>query len=507
MRSLNLEDLGTALKELGEVFRIMSFVFLIPIPLALYFMLVNGLYDGSSQPGLIEALIGVIARILIFIIPSIVTYLLYLLSGSIETRITPKTLHVMLSVSLGWLIITLIGSLPFILSGTLSPLDAWFESMSGWTTTGLSLLKDIDSTAPDILFYRSLTQWVGGVGIIVMALAVFMRKGTIATDYYSSERGGIKIKPSIKGTVKETWKIYSVYTLTCMVLLYLAGMSVFDAMNHSMVTLATGGFSTHGDSIGYEGFKDKPLIEPVIMLFMIVGSISFLIHFRLFEGRIKSLTGNIEFRHMSIILFFAIIVVSLTLYFQTPLKSPEAIKTAAFQSISALSCAGLSTADLSQWSEMPLAVLIMLMYIGGIYGSTSGGIKLLRLIVMIEAIVYSMKRLMLPRTAMLRIKLGERPIEASEILTVFGLSAAYMMIAFLGALLLIGTGYTAIQSLFLSFSAMSNVGLSNAPAAVWFMMPDYAKLVLIILMWVGRLEVFPVMILLSSIFIKKKTSI
>lgn len=498
MLSLNLEDIKVALRDLSEIFRIVSFIFLVPLLVTMY-MLVTGVVQDTMS---------IIGRISMFLIPALILYLLHLILKGITAEISTKTRHAMISVALGWLIIALVGSLPYILSDTLTPIDAFFESMSGWTTTGMTMIKDIESIHEDhadILFYRSLTQWVGGVGIIVMALVVFMRKGTVAMVYYSSERGERRIKPSIRGTIIETWKIYTVYTIACMILLYLAGMTPFDAITHSFSALSTGGFSTHTESIAF--FYDKPLIEPILIIFMLIGAISFLIHFRIFEGNIRSLFNNIEFRYMLAIISIAILAISSVLYTTSSLQNfLEVFRETVFQSVAAMTCTGFSIVNIGEWPEVPQTVLMILMYLGGIYGSTAGGIKLLRLVVIVDVIYYSMKKLMLPRTAILRIKLGDKSIGGSEIFSVFGLSAAYLAIAIIGALLIMITNYNfnELQSMYLSLSAMGNVGLTDVSGSAWFGMSVLCKIILALLMWIGRLEIFPVLILFTYLFGEKR---
>jgi len=515
MLSLNTEDLWISLKELSGLFRFMPIIFLLPIPFTFYFIIVDKLLAGNSISRVfqiignnsVEALSGAAVLILIrssvFVIPAIISYFLYSVLREIPTKSPVKTRHVMMSVSLGWLGITIISTLPYLLTGTLtSPIDAWFESMSGWSTTSFTLIKNLEVKPPDILFYRSLTQWLGGLGIIFMALSVLLRKGTVAMNYYSSDKGERKIKPSVKGTVIEIWKIYGVYTVLCFILLYLAGMSAFDALNHAMTALSTGGFSTHDANIGF--FHDKPFIAPVLMFFMIIGSISFFVHFKLFEGRMRSLTGNIEFRNMISIIGLSTIIIVVLFFFKTYTLSDRSLLDAAFQSTSAMTSTGYSTVDLSSWPESGQMILVILTYIGGFYGSSAGGIKILRFAVILQVIAYSMKKLTVPKTAILRIKIGDRPVDDDELLSVFGFTTAYLAILAAGTLLLTYE-FTTNQALFLSASALGNNGLSNVDSVKWFGMSDASKIILTFLMWVGRLEILPVLVFLSSLYVKKRT--
>jgi len=489
MLSVSLRDIKISLYDLGGICRVVSFVFLIPLVFTLYYGLVHGSVD-------------IVTNMLAFLAPAVMLYLLFLVLSRVRIEdAKPKTKHAMITTSLAWLIIALIGSLPFIISGTLGPLDAFFESMSGWTTTGMTMFEYPESCPRDVLFYRALTQWVGGIGIIVLALVVFMRKGTVARDYYSSEVGEQKIRPRIKGTIKETWKIYSIYTLACITLLYLAGMPFFDSIAQSFSALSTGGFTTHATSIGY---YNSPLIEFILMVFMVIGAIGFLIHFKLFNGQYRALIGNIEFRYMVGIISISVMIIFAAFWLNFPSSVFDALRVGAFQAVAGMTCTGFSTIDLENWPDLPITVLILLMYIGGLYGSTAGGIKLLRFIIILKVVGHNLKRLILPKSAVFRIKLGGKPIVDEEILFVLGFSFAYVIVAILGTLVMMFLGYSGIVSLFLTLSAMGNVGLINIGGDSWFLMHWLGKLALIALMWVGRLEIFPVLTMFSSLIFRKR---
>lgn len=484
MQYIDLEDIRIALRDSGQIFEIISLIILVPIAVTIYYS-----WDHD--------IIRILSEISAFFIPAVIFYILYLALKEIRFEGTTRTKHAMITVALVWLIVPIIGSLPFLIRGILNPVDSLFESISGWTATGFTMIQDVENTPEDILFYRSLSEWIGGIGIIVLALVVFMRKGTIAMAYYSSERGELRIKPGIKNTVIETWKIYFVYTLACVVLLFIAGMGMFDAINHSLAALATGGFSRHTDSIAY---FHSPVIEFILMVFMLIGAISFILHFRIFNGEYKTVLRNVEFKSLLALLFAAILVITLNLYLQNDSSKSliDVIREDSFHVVSAMTTTGFSTVDIGKWSEFSQFVLMSLMYVGGFYGSTAGGIKLLRLVVIIKLIQYKLKKLILPKTAIVRMKIGERALEGDEILQSLGISFAYLIIAVIGGLLITSLGYNMLPSLTLSFSAMGSVGLSPVSGDAWFSMPVMGKFTMIALMWIGRLEVFPVLIFLSS---------
>ena len=563
MLAIHTEDIKIASHDLGEICRIASFILLVPIPVA---------FLCSESHDLFMFLRGAST----FLIPSFVLYLLYLGFKKIRVETPPRTKHTMITVSIAWLIIALVGSLPYALSGALDPMDSFFESMSGWTTTGMTMIQFPENIDRGILFYRGLTQWVGGVGIIVLALVVFMRRGTVAMDYYASEVGEQRIKPRLKSTIYETWKIYSVYTIACIILLYIWGMSIFDAVTHSFSALSTGGFSTHSENVGYfNAHPNSLVIHAILIIFMIIGAISFLLHFRLFEGRYEEITRNIELRYMISILLVAIVITSFCLH-SAGEDIVETIRDSVFHMVAAMTCTGFSIADIGRWPDIPQTIMMLLMYIGGLYGSTAGGIKILRLVLIVQVIHHSLKRLFLPKSAVLRMKIGGKQLEGSEIIYVFGLSSVYLIVAIVGGLILMGSGYTGVQSMSLSLSAMGNVGLTavsgeqlfsidavgveenlskgviseelrnafetegfslSEDATVgrgkedgwritdeeetyiiekedgklkiysenpWFQMPVTGKITLALLMWIGRLEVFPVLILFSSIRLKRR---
>jgi trk system potassium uptake protein len=515
--TLTAEDIKASLKDIAGIIRYLYYIFLIPVPIAMFWIVgreygmsgqepqvILGVMFSSEFSKIIDVAIKCLGRSLIFVAPSVVSLLLANSLSGIRTGISPKPKHLMLSVALAGLIIPLIGALPFILSG-FPFLDSCFESTSGWSATGLTMMENPEEVGKDILFYRSMTNWFGGLAIVAMALVVFMKKGTVASTYYGLDKGEVRMKPSIKGTISEAGKVYLVYTIICLMLLYVAGMGFFDAVNHAMSAVSTGGFTTHANGINY--FSDKPFVQIVLMLFMLVGSINLIMHLRIFEGRIENLFHNIEFKYMTSLLIISTLVVTGVLYYtSSDLGAPA---QAAFQTISALTTSGFSTADLSDirlWPEVTQMMLIFLMLIGGFFGSAAGGIKILRFVVIVETIAYSMKRLILPKTAILRVKIGNSPIEGTELLNAIGLSAAFALAAFIGVIILMLAGLTLTQSAFMSASAISNVGLVNMPAADWFAINDLAKATLITLMWAGRIEIFPAMILVASLLGGKRYS-
>ncbi|MFH1722696.1 MAG: TrkH family potassium uptake protein [Candidatus Altiarchaeota archaeon] len=500
MNLIRREDVEVVIRDMAGVFQLLAYIMLIPI-------VVSILYGGDA--GILEIIVKIVA----FIIPGFIFHLTAAaIRKNFKSQRHTEAKHALLSMVFIWLIVALVGALPFMIRGTLGPVDAFFESMSGWATTGMTQIEYpeylMDSGDYDILFYRSLTHLVGGVGIIALALMVLMQSKTAAKAYYGSEVGSQKIRPAIKGTLKETWKIYGIFTFTCAVLLYLAGMTPFDAVNHSFSALSTGGFSTHSQSIAY---FNSPLIEGILIFFMIVGAVSFLLHYRLLNGDIKGFFGNIETRYMFILILFSVAIITPSLYNQGAgfqhvdlLNGWESFRLSVFQTVSAITCTGFSTANAGDWPEVTQTIIMGLMYTGGMYGSTAGGIKLLRLAIIIRAVFYVTKRMLLPRSAVVVMKVDQKPIDAEDILYVLGFGMIYLVIAVIGALFFMLLGYTGYHSMALTLSAMGNVGIVYITGDPWYHMPAIGKIVVALLMWVGRLEIFPMLMLLQPIYEKSK---
>lgn len=501
MLRLEFNDLKIALHELSEICRMASFVFLIPVIFIFLY----------AQEYSVEYLLQ---KISVFAIPCAILYTLHIIFRKLHIEHKAKTKHILMTISIAWLLIAAIGSLPYILSDTLPPIDALFESMSGWTTTGMTMIdypENLLEEKKDILLYRSLTQWIGGVGIVVLTLIFFLREGTAAIEYYSSEVGSLKIKPRIRNTIIETWKIYILYTVACIILLYMAEMNLFDAINHSLTALPTGGFSTHSESISY---YQNPLVEFILIIFMMVGGVSFIIHYRIFEGKHSHILKNIEFRYM-ILLIVTVTCISFFLFSGNNDVFGN-LRTSLFQAVSILTTTGFGTSDIAYWPALTQTLLLLLMLIGGSYGSTGSGIKVLRVVVIIKTIGYSIKKIMLPKSAMVRLKVAENSLNYDEITNVFAFFTAYLIIVFLGACIVAELGYGGYESLSISLSAMSNVGPTYLPLFTeepdgslqpnpgWFEMPDVGKITLILLMWIGRLEIFPALIIFTGFFRMKK---
>ncbi len=406
--------------------------------------------------------------------------------------------------ALVWLLLTAIGSIPYFLAYNivdssigLTPINGFFESMSGYTATGLTMYTNVEMLPSSILFWRSLTEWIGGVGVIVLFLTVLIRRsGTVAHKLYSAEGRSDRIVPSVIRTARHIWLIYLGYTLAGALALYALGMPFFESLNHSMTALATGGFSVKNASIGaYNNFA----YMDVINVLMLLGGISFVLHSKLLRGKIKEFLSNIEIATMFFLVLFFSIAISFSVYGVS--FNPAGMQHSTFQSISALTGTGFATENLAQWNDFSKFSLTTLMIFGGGYGSTASALKLIRVAVLLYAVWWTAKKVLLPEHSIMRFRLGGKFYSWEELSSVALYAWLYLVVLVLGALVFMFSGHSTVDSLFEVASAEGNVGLSVGITSP--LMPDYQKIVLIIEMWAGRLEIFPVLILIFAPFKRK----
>jgi trk system potassium uptake protein TrkH len=481
--SISLNDIRISLKDLAAILNVLSFVMLIPIIATFYY-------------GFDATVFGILQRASAFILPAFVLYVLHLVFNLVGVSAPPKTKSIMITVSMTWLIIALVGSLPFMIRGTMDPLDSFFESMSGWSTTGFSMIANIEAADRDILFYRGLSQGVGGLGVISLGMMVMLQGGALALGY--SEIGVTKIKPGIRQTIVESWKIYGLYILFGVVMLYIAGMGIFDAVNHSMTAMSTGGFSTHADI----GYYDSIPIELTLMVLMTLGMTSFILHYNLFNGNWGALRSD-EVRYFSGIVLIAIAVIGLSLWGKNvpgvdTNSVLDILRKTSFQVISGMSTCGFNSINFGLWPDFAKTFMIGLMFIGGMSSSTAGGIRVIRFVM---AVHYGLKKLILPKTAVVVMKLDGRALK-ENIIGVAGYSAIYLSVCIGLGMCLMLFGYGGIDSILTIMSAMGNDGLTVLSGAQWFEMAPAAKLIIIFAMWVGRIEIYPGLLILRALLDK-----
>ena len=411
-------------------------------------------------------------------------------------------------VVLFWLVLGVAGALPFYLYDELdvSVTDALFESISGLTTTGATVLIGLDNLPHSILFYRQELQWLGGMGIIVLAVAVMPMLGIGGMQLYKAEAPGPvkdnKLTPRIAETAKALWYVYLGLTVICAVAYWLAGMSVFDAVAHSFSTVAIGGFSTHDASIGY---FDNQAIEIVAMVFMFLGAINFALHFSVIRG--KNLM--VYFRDSEFLLYVSILIIVsalsvYVLYDQSPQHDfPLALREALFQSISIATTSGFVTADYSLWPGFIPVLLLFASFVGGCAGSTGGGIKVIRLLLLIKQGQREILRLIHP-SAQVMVKIGRQPVKNSVIDAVWGFFAAYVALFALMMLVLMFNGLDQVSAFSAVAATINNLGPGLGEVSLnYSSLSEFNKLLLCFSMLLGRLEIFTLLVLLMPAFWRK----
>ncbi len=411
-----------------------------------------------------------------------------------------------LIVTAGWLVLSLFGTLPYILSGAIPDFtNAFFETISGYTTTGASILTDIESLPKGILFWRSLTQWMGGMGIIVLAVAILPLLGIGGMKLFVAEAPGIspdKLKPRIQDTAKRLWLIYVLFTLAELILLMLGGMSFYDSINHSLTTMATGGFSTKNASIAH---FDSKYIHYVITLFMFFAGVSFTLSYFIFKGKVRKVWNNEEFRVYLVSSIIVSIVVAITVYLVTDLGTEKSFRDSLFQVVSVITTTGYATTDYTSWSPFLTMMFFALMFIGASAGSTAGGVKIVRHLILFKNSFLELKRQLHP-SAVIPVRLNGKAITQDTTFHVLAFMMLYLTIFSIGSILLTWIGLDFESAVGASATAIGNIGPglgSVGPAYNFYHVPPTGKWLLAFLMLVGRLEIFTVLMLLNPNFWRK----
>ena len=430
---------------------------------------------------------------------------LLICSRGAENRLTRRDGYCI--VTFTWFLFTLFGMLPFYFSGgILSVTDAFFETMSGFTTTGATILDDIESLSHGLLFWRSLTQWIGGLGIVFFTIAVLPIFGGGTIQLFSAEAIGVthdKTHPRIDVMAKWLWMIYAILTIAETVLLMIGGMSFFGAVCHSFSTTATGGYSTKQASVAY---WNSPFIEYVIAIFMILSGINFSLYFMCLKGKGKRLFQDDEFRWFMKSVSILTLVIMFALVFQNHYDWEKAFRRALFQVATAHTSCGFATDDYNLWPSFTWMLLIFAMLSGGCTGSTSGGIKNMRLMILARNIKNEFKRMLHPR-AVLPVRVNRQVISPSIIASVNTFFVFYLFCILAGWILLMFIGVGIIEAMSTVISSLGNVGPglgAFGPAFSWAALPDAAKWILSYLMLIGRLELFAVLLLFYSGFWERR---
>ena len=419
-------------------------------------------------------------------------------------------------VSFGWVIMSLSGTLPYVLTESIpSFTNAFFETMSGYTTTGASILNDIEAVPKGILFWRSLTHWIGGMGIIVLAIAILPLLGIGGMQLFAAEAPGPsadKLHPRITDTAKRLWLIYFGYTAAETLLLSVAGMSFFDAINHSLCTLSTGGFSTKNVSIAY--WNGQPLIQYIIILFMFLAGTNFVLSYFAFKGRIQKVIHDEEFKlYFKFIAIFTIIA-AVIIYFRADIskssivhpmvwgEAESAFRHGLFQVLSVITTTGFVTADYTLWTPFLVVLFFGLMFLGGSAGSTSGGVKVVRHLILIKNSFLEFKRTLHPN-AIIPVRYNNKAINRFIVFNVLAFFILYMLSFIIGALVFSMFEINFKSAIGLSASTLGNVGPALGdfgPVNNYAALPPLAQWWACFLMLIGRLELFTVLILFTPFF-------
>jgi trk system potassium uptake protein TrkH len=466
------------LRILGWLLVILGFVEFIPVVTAL-------VYGEPVEPYLASALAALMFG--------------FALALGIQTD--DRRLHArdgFVVVTLAWVLASLFGAIPYVATDTLAPLDALFESVAGFTTTGATVMTQIEGSPHALLIWRSITQWLGGMGIIVFAVALLPLLGVGGMQLLKREMPGPsveKVRPRVAATARRMWAIYVGLTAAEWLALRLAGMGGFDALCHAFTTIATGGFSTRDASVG--GFA-SPAIEWIVMFFMLCGGVNFVLHYRVLTGRALDAARDSELRFFGFVIATGTLVVAASLWSEGAPAEPT-VRAAAFQVISIGSNTGYTSADYELWPGLAQLVLIHFMILGGMAGSTSGGIKTMRALLVLRSLGSALSHLGHARAVPRPILYDKRPVSNQALAGVFAFLALYLLIASLAAAWIAAAGYDLGTAISCALSALGNVSpaLGEAgPSDNYAHFPVPVKLALALCMIAGRLELFTLLAIL-----------
>ncbi|MDY0387354.1 MAG: TrkH family potassium uptake protein [Methanolobus sp.] len=471
---------GVVLNVLGALLRFLGAIMVVPLLVALY-------YGDSLYPFLAAVIITGLTGIL--------------LSYKYKSTDEWKAREGFAIVAFGWLAAAIFGSIPFMLDG-FSPINAIFESMSGFTTTGATILLDIESHSKSILFWRSMTQWIGGMGIIMLFIVILPKLGVAGRQLFRAEAPGPtedKIKPRIRETAKILWIVYLFISIIEVAALILAKMSLYDAVTHTFTTMACGGFSSYANSVAA---FNSPFIETIITFFMFIAGANFALHYRTLYTDKQSFLKDDEFKFYSLIIAVATLVLTFSLWSDMGETIVTAFRYAIFQVVSIMTTTGFATVDFNQWTDSGKIILLAVMFVGGCAGSTSGGIKVVRLFLLLKYAQRALFRSIHPK-AVKPIKLNSKTVPDDVMQAIVSFVVIYFMIFAVSTGLLSLLGMDLISSLTSSIATLGNIGPGFGvvgPMASFDVVPFIGKLVLIANMWIGRLEVFTVIVMLTPEF-------
>ncbi len=432
----------------------------------------------------------------------IITIALTAAVGGIFMCFKPKTRDIyaregFTAVGLSWILMSLLGALPFVISGDIPHyIDALFETVSGFTTTGSTLLTDVESMSRGCMFWRMFTHWIGGMGVLVFIMAVLPMSGEHSMHIMRAEVPGPivgKLVPRARKTAAILYMIYMGLTAIETVFLLCGGMSFYDALLHAFATAGTGGFSTRGASIAA---FDSLYIEIVISVFMLLFSVNFNLYFLLLLGRVRDVLKNQELRCFAAIVAFSMLSIAWNISEQYG-SFAEALRYSSFTVASLVSSTGFGTADFTQWPQFSQWLLVIIMFIGACAGSTGGGLKLSRVMLLLRAAFADLRHMIWPRRVN-RVQLEGQRVDPAGVRAVFSYFSLYMLILLLGTLLISLDGFDTATNFTAALTCLSNMGPGLGligPAGNFSIFSDFSKLLMSLLMLIGRLEIYPILVL------------
>ena len=418
-----------------------------------------------------------------------------------------ETRHAMTIAALCWLVAPLFCAIPFVLGSHIPFLDAYFESMSGWTGTGLTMIAHPSELSHTLQFLRSFMQWLGGVGVIVLVISIIARPGTCMYTLYHAEGRDTKITPRIGDTIRTIWRVYLALTAAGVGLLWLAGMPLWDSINCAMTGIGTGGFTVTDGSIGE---YHNVAIEIALIPIMLAGAIPFLVHYRVITRSMSSYLRDIQCRAILAMVLIGVIALLLENALSRGGDPMITLTDSIFQFVSAITCTGFRTADIYRWTPTAHIILIIAMIVGGTAGSTSGGIKTMRAIMVVKGVGWWLKKIALPKEAVIPFRIGKRTLaeahkneELVEVSLLLNLWIIFLLLGVVVLLHVVPAGFNLDDVILEVASAQSNVGLSTGITTA--SLPAAGKIVLIFNMWIGRLEIIPAIFLLRTLLVREVT--
>lgn len=479
---------GIVIKVLGKILSIEALLMIPSLLVAVY-------YGQSDVSAFIKSII--IVGVVGFIMTKV---------GCKNSRINGK--EGLSIVSFGWILVSLFGALPFFISGSIpSFVDAFFESVSGFTTTGSTLLTDIEALPRGVLFWRSFTMWIGAMGILVFGVAVLPSIGVGGFQIFKAESPGPikdRIVPKIKETAKILYITYTIITIIVMILLMLGGMSFYDAVTHAFATAGTGGFSTKNLSIGS---YNSSYIHIVISIFMVLSAVNFYLYYGLFKGKWRDIIKNSELKFYFGLLFVSVIFITLNLLATSYDNVGLAVRDSFFQTSAIITTTGFSTVNFDQWPTFSKSILFLLMFIGGCAGSTAGGMKGIRIVALLKLVKRQIVKTFHPR-AMVPIKIDGKAISSDTIAGITSFFVLYIGIFVVGTIIISLEGFDLLSSASAVAATLGNIGPGFGivgPMLNFSVFSDFSTFLLSILMLLGRLELFTIIALFSPSKWKNET--